>query len=220
MSELTPLSNNENIHIFGSNWVEVEGVAYIYNNIETNSVVYTYHSVFDIFDFLFHHADGRCILVVQPHKHAYFLYTLSKNFAMANIKIVANDLFLSDSIILSTLGFADVTTFDSFIHCMDEVLSLVTISKFHHLPSWNESIFLTFINNKILHGLNEFGVTEKQICVLSLILKGASNSKIGHRLKISSKTVSSHKREALKKLPHGHHPLAITKGLQALSSNN
>lgn len=206
--------NNKELTIFGMNWPEVDGVAYIYHGLRREYAVKTMYSATSIFDWLRHYPDSQCILIIQPHEQAYFLYRLTQAFSRAQIKIVTDKLFLSDRVILNALGFTDVTTFDAFIHHCEEALSPVRPIQFTHLPDWDEAGFLTFINKTILHKLNDWGVTEKQKKVLSYAVKGESNFTIGRRLKISNKTISSHKINGLKKLPHGEHHFAIVKGLR------
>lgn len=206
--------NNKELTVFGMNWPEVDGVAYIYHGLRRECVVKTMYSATSIFDWLRNYPESQCILIIQPHEHAYFLYRLTQEFSRAHIKIVTEKLFLSDRVILTALGFTNVTTFDTFIHHGEEVLSPVRPIKLSILPHWDELSFLTFINKKIFNSLSDWGVTEKQKKVLSYVVNGESNYVIGRRLKISNKTVSSHKIEALKKLPHGEHHFSIVKGLQ------
>lgn len=208
---------NKDVAIFGVNWPEVDGVAYIYQCIEQGYNIETYYSLADLFKILQCSPNKECILIIQPHNNAYFLYTLSQSFWWANIKIVTDTLYLSDRVILSALGFSDATTFGTLINAKKLSFSSAGISRFPSLDDFDKREFLIFINKVIINRLKEWGITEMQKKVLSYVVKGESNYTIGRRLKISDKTVSSHKIEALKKLPHGRDRFAITKGLRAQS---
>ncbi|WP_369414851.1 LuxR C-terminal-related transcriptional regulator [Morganella morganii] len=52
-----------------------------------------------------------------------------------------------------------------------------------------------------MYHLTDWGVTKTQRKVLSYIVKGESNDTIGRRLKMSNKTVSTHKINGLKNFP-------------------
>ncbi|MEG0171505.1 MAG: LuxR C-terminal-related transcriptional regulator [Hafnia sp.] len=203
------------IAIFGMCWPEVDGIAYIYQHEKMSRVIESHYSVTRIFDYLAHNPEKQCILIIQPHDHAYFLYQLAQDFPQANIKIVTNKLYLSDRVILKTLVFHDSTTFDKLLHGGRKLHTLPQIYQPHLIPDYDELSFLSYINSTILRQLNEWGLSTNQQKVLSMAAKGASNALIAQRLKISNKTVSTHKVEGLKRLPHGYHRFAITRGLQA-----
>lgn len=207
-------SINKNISIFGESWPEVNGLANIYQCSEDRGGG-KYYSLIHIRDCLRCYPDKEYILIIQPHNYAYFLYRLAQEFSKVNIKIICDKLYLSDIVILKTLGFTDATTFDTFTYARGTSHLSIHTSQLHPLPSWDELHFLKFINKTIINQLHEWGLTPTQRLVLALAVKGVSNSSIGQRLKIKSKTVSTHKLEALRRLPYGNHRFALTRGLQA-----
>lgn len=203
------------IVIVGISWPEVEGICYFYKDIYDDCFIDTCYSVKNIFNLIDKHPERGVILLIQPHNNAYLLYRVSQKYPQLNIKIIANELYFSDIVILETLGFKDFTTFDDFIKLNDMPLSYFRKSKLFLLKDMNELDFLKFINNKIITQLYKQGLTMRQQCILSLAVKGKSNEVIASLLNISSKTVSAHKIDALNRLPYGNHRYALTKGLQA-----
>lgn len=157
MTAISAPRNSDAITIFGNHWPEVDGIAYIYQRIERNCHVDTRYSISSLCDFLLRNPEKKCILMIQPHHHAYFLYTLAQQLPQATIKIVTDTLFLSDRVIVDTLGFTDVTTVDDFIHARWVSLLPTNISQFTSLPRWDEADFFDFMNKKILHGLHAWG---------------------------------------------------------------
>ena len=201
--------------ILGEYWPEVEGIRHFYNVNNDESWVNVYYSIENINEVIDKEPHRKIILLIQPHNYAYFLYKLSQRYSNISIKIIASELYFSDLIILDELGFKDFTTFEETIKSK-KTYSMSPRKKIPlKLDGMNEISFLKFINNKIITQLCNQGLTFRQQCVLSLAVKGMSNERIANILKISSKTVSAHKIDALNKLPYGNHRYALTKGLQA-----
>ena len=203
--------NKKNISIFGRCWPEVEGVVYLIQESIEFIYVSTYYTVESFFS---SSKEGTIIiLAVKPHESAYFIHQVSLVFSGSKILVLADKFYFSDKVVLNALNITGFT-FEEFIKFKFCQIVDLPDNKPHTLNFRDKDRFIRYINQKILINLDAEGVSLAQRKVLSLIVKGYSNARIGMLMNISNKTVSTHKINGLMKLPYPKDRLSLSRGLR------
>lgn len=205
--------SRRNISIFGRYWPEVEGVVYLIQKPMELIHVSTYYTVESFFSSS--KKESIIILAVKPHECAYFIYQVSLVFPDSRILVLADKFYFSDKVVLNTLNITGFT-FEEFIKSKYCQVVELPDDKPHTLHFRDKDRFIRYINQKILINLEAEGVSLAQKKVLSLIVKGYSNSRIGMLMNISNKTVSTHKINGLMKLPYPKDRLSLSRGLRVI----
>lgn len=205
--------DRKQFYILGQCWPEVDGVAYLLQKTYKQRHVITYYSLPVFFNSAGSLQDEWVILTVQPHAYAYVLYQITLRCPHANILVLADKFYFSDMVILDSLKIMGFT-FNEFIHQQYTRVFNLPDQKSHGLLYCNRGEFIRYVNEKILNALHVRGISFSEKEVLTLLIKGYSNEQVGRLMRISNKTVSTHKMNGLKKLPHAKDRFALSKGLQ------
>ncbi|WP_306588079.1 LuxR C-terminal-related transcriptional regulator [Hafnia paralvei] len=204
----------EKFYILGHCWPEVDGVAYLLQKTYKQHHIITHYSLSESLDYVEKTPNEWVILTVQPHAYAYFLYQMTVRYPHANILALADKLYFSDMVVLDSLKIMGFT-FNDFIQRQYAQIFNLPDRKSHGLPYYNKDKFIKYINEKIRNTLHTRGVSFSEKEVLTMLVNGYSNEQVGRLMRISNKTVSTHKMNGLMKLPYAKDRFALSKGLRA-----
>jgi len=203
----------QRIAIFGDCWPEIEGVAYLLEKTGKGCHIETYHTADAFFHDIENHPADCIIITLPPRGYAYFLYQVSLRCPHTPIVVLAEKFYLSDRVVLETLTLSGLSFAALIGFQYDKIFGLFPIDS-RHLRHYSKEEFIRYMNKKIFSALHTQGMTHAQREVLTLLARGYSNAKVSRLLKISNKTVSTHKQNGLMKLPQKKDRLALSQGLQ------
>ncbi|MCW6569459.1 helix-turn-helix domain-containing protein [Yersinia ruckeri] len=206
------------VAVFGHYFLEVDGVSYLYSQLRKMAEVRTYYSIDAVFKYAQENPGAKIILIAELHTISYTLYQLAMQYPMIEILVVANGFYYSDLVILKTLGIKLNLTFNELIESflkreLEPLFDTPNTDRVQYLPLLDRLQFRKYLNDVITRQLTEYGVTYKQTNILLRLFQGRTPHHIACELGISVKTVSTHKANALMKLPMGRSRGALTKGL-------
>lgn len=202
-------------YISGHCWPEVDGAAYLLQKTYKQHHIITYYSLDESLDDVENMQKEWIVLTVQPHAYAYFLYQMTVRYPHANILVLADKIYFSDVVILDALKIMGFT-FNEFIQRQYAQIFNLPDRESHCLSHYNKDEFIKYINEKIHNMLHTRGVSFSEKEVLTMLVNGYSNQQVGRLMRISNKTVSTHKMNGLMKLPYAKDRFALSKGLRAI----
>lgn len=207
------ISESIDISIFGGDWTKAYGVAYVCQHITSPVRIKIFHS----FDDLHTNIEGGSdiiIIIAKPRECTFFLYKIATAYAERKILVLSDRFYHSDRVVLKLLGLNSYEILRGIPHCKLEYLLRLPRGEVSIPSEWAKCRVLMHVDNKIFEQLEDYNITNKQRNVLSLHLEGLSNVEIATILRISDKTVSTHKYNALVKLPYGGTKRGLIKNLQ------
>lgn len=205
--------NHRKYNIFGTSWTEVNGIAYLLENIHKYIGVTTYSSLQDFLEYTKNESNQWIFLSVKPNECAYFLYQMACRYPDAKIVVLADKFYLSDMVVLDELKFVGVV-FDELIQCKSIHAFNVPYCKLPMDTNFDRDSFITYINERITISLHKAGISFSEQEVMTMFAQGYSSESICKLMRVNKKTVSAHKINGLKKLHCRKDRYAIIKNLQ------
>lgn len=212
------IQQKEVIFIFGVSWAEINAAVAMYRD----AMPY-YSNEFSLLvgDLTFF-KPAKVILFLPPRDHAYLLYSLMTQFPKTQFMVITDKFYYSDSVVLELLGVSLWETTNTLFNEYLESKSLCfpthqrresLIKEVFKTTTLTEAELIDNLNKYLILNLHRLQLTRAEQIAIFCISRGMTLIDVGRVMGINAKAVSSHKVNALKKLPYGDDRKTLSRSL-------